>query len=249
MATHTVAGVEENSVSKFVTEYLSGKLGVPRKSKSKTPGNLLVFHMPKTHTDEKYASGRFEKTYSGGSLKYYVKTKKLVLQEGSRDMADAIKFRDRLRSGWQQDDLNRNDVANENLVWNMRGLWENFCEDPTPKWVAVQANPRAFDAGVINSGKHQGKTFKQCYGVRKVSKYAEWLMRGDAELDSSRGKTSLGMRMFYEYCLARSAMADRDVGVPSTKRPAASARGSSVRPSKRSREAMPKLRDGGIASS
>lgn len=160
----------------FVKEYLCGRLDVPRRSRSRTPGNLLVFHMPKTHTEEKLRSGLFQKTYSGGSLKYHVKSKSLVLLDGCRDH-----------------------------LWSMQQLWEDFQIDPTPKWLQVQSDPDFYDECVLQSGKHQGKTFKKCYGARKISKYAEWLMRGEVEGDSARGKTSLGMRMFLEYCRARAA--------------------------------------------
>ena len=220
---HTETNVEKSEVDTFVTEYLCGRLDVPRRSGSSKHVNMLVFHMPKTHTNEKYSSGKFDKTYSGGSLKYYIKSKTLVLQEGYSDMANAIKCRDRFRSG--QNSIHSH-VTSTDLVWNMKQLWDDFRRDPTPKWIAVQANPRAYDGAVLSSGKHQGKTFVQCYGSRTgrfagtMPKYVEWLIRGEAEDDPTRGKTSLGMRMFYEYCIARAAQLEADPGQRIAKRPA-----------------------------
>ena len=141
-------------------------------------------------------------------MKYYVKSKKLVIEKGYDDMADAIMHRDRFRSG--QNSI-RSHVTSEDLVWGMKQLCDDFRARATPKWIAVQTNPRAYDDAVVNPGKHQGKTFVRCYGSRKVSKYVEWLLRGEAEYDPTKGKTSLTMGMSYEYCVAGAAQAEWDI--------------------------------------
>lgn len=177
---------------------------------------MLVFHMPKTHTSEKFSSGRFEKTYSGGSLKYYLKSKKLVLQTPTSSITAGLEKHGNMSVLY-------NDAEDDQLQWNMRGLWDDFCKDPTPKWEAVAADPRSFDDCIIPSGKNQGKKYIDCYGKTKVSKYVEWLLRGEEDSDPSRGKTSLGMRLFYEYCRARFERHAHDIGTRTVarKRPAA----------------------------
>ncbi|CAE7036839.1 unnamed protein product [Symbiodinium natans] len=209
-SSHTIKDVERSEVEEFVQEHLCGTLDAPKTGNK----NLLVFHMPKFHSHVKCASGKFDQTHSGGSLKYYIKTKTLVLQQGYHNMEHAL-LMDRLHPHRDTS------ASSDELVFNLRQLWEAYSNQEQPMWRDVRERPRSYDGSYLASGKHRGETFKSVYGGGN-NKYVKWLTSGEAEGDPSRGKTSLGMRMFYEYCLARQSQPDNDATAKRCKkRPAA----------------------------
>ena len=63
-------GVSEEKLRNFVTTYLAGHLRPAGKGKTQ----CLSFHFPKTHGEHKCRSGRFSRTYTGGSLTFNPKS-------------------------------------------------------------------------------------------------------------------------------------------------------------------------------
>merc|ERR1711904_715400 len=103
-------------------------------------------------------------------------------------------------------------------VLRLEGLeedWEKFCCDPTPQWQRMPTDFANYHKMKLASGKHKHCAFTDVYKDRS---YVDWLLRGEEEGDPSRGKTSRGMRMFYEYCKARR---NAECGPCTRKRPAA----------------------------
>mmetsp|Transcript_47085 Transcript_47085/g.74322 ORF Transcript_47085/g.74322 Transcript_47085/m.74322 type:complete len:198 (-) Transcript_47085:163-756(-) len=119
--------VKLNDVQAFVENFLSGTL-------SSVNPEQMSYHLPKAHGEHKCRSGRFSRTWTGGSLTYYRKTGTLILRDASKDTGIGLKQ-----------------------------LWNQFSSDGTAPWEKLQREPRAFDKNKKESGKYRGTQFQTIY--------------------------------------------------------------------------------------
>lgn len=143
-------GVSEEKLRNFVTTYLAGHLRPAGKGKTQ----CLSFHFPKTHGEHKCRSGRFSRTYTGGSLTFNPKSGIVVFRtprKERRTQFDIVK------------------------------LWKSYQQNPCPLWKKVRENPSQFDKFKKDSGKYRGQRFMTVY---KKESYVDWLLSPEGQLKS-----------------------------------------------------------------